>query len=96
MSELNLTAKYPVKGLLQSLQQGEISITEVELRINGYMNAISIKAKGEMKLEILKELHHKKSHQALCDMVPESNTDHAISVCKGIRVQSHHLVKKEG
>jgi hypothetical protein len=39
---------------------------------------------------------NKKSHQALCDMVPESDHSHAVSDCKGIEVQSHHLVKKEG
>jgi len=53
IGEENHTEKYPVRGLLQCLVEESVSINEVEARINSYICAARIKAKGEAKLEVL-------------------------------------------
>lgn len=82
----DLTSKYPVRGLLQCIQEGSMSTIEVECRINAYMQAIAIKARGEAKLEYINKAY--KSHQALCDMLPESDEKVPTSNAKAKGTQS--------
>lgn len=79
------TDKFPVRGLMLGLLEGSVTMNEIELRINGYMMIERIKAKGEAKLDIL--------NKAFKDS--QRPVRQPVSVCNGIEVQSHHLVRKE-
>jgi hypothetical protein len=96
MSESN---GYPVHGTLRLLQRGDMTLEDATETVNLWIESTARRFYTEGELDG-KRQGQKKSHQALCDMTPEDSAERGfkapVSWAKGIEVQSHHLVKKEG
>lgn len=93
---MNESNDFAVQGAMHLLQRGDITLEQAAEIVNIWIELTARKFYNEGALDGMKVNRGKKSHQALCDMLPESDEKPRLSYLDMVGVHSGLTGEKDG